>query len=163
MVGTSSTNESKPKRRRRRQKGSDELVSYEIQVADWDFYYNFRVSDPKSRFDRGPFSELSTLTLNGNMVAPGNIKYELGKLTLSARSGMMTERYTENPQNIGTLSVEGGVLTAYVFVPAERLAELTALVSSGKIKIACISGSKLRYRSGFARSISIRTNVEDED
>jgi hypothetical protein len=36
------------RRKRRKRKPRDEPICYLIRVTDWDCYYGFRVSDPKS-------------------------------------------------------------------------------------------------------------------
>lgn len=96
MTGAESKHESAKKgrkRRRRVRRKRDEPVFYELHVSDWDYYYGFHVSDPKSRFDLGPYSEISTLTFKGAIVSPEGLKYERGEFTFSARAGMLEDRY----------------------------------------------------------------------
>lgn len=150
----------KPRQRTRRKR--DELVQYEMRIDDWDYYYGFRISDPKYDVDRGPYSELTTLTFTGTFVYPKDLKYKDGSLTLSARAGMMDERLREPPRSIGNLSAHGNTLSAYVFVPTERLAELVAVAHSGRVQVASLVGTRLRYRSGLVRSVSLNTEIEDE-
>lgn len=153
-----------PKRRKRRKrKPRDEPVHYLIRVTDWDCYYSFRVSDPKSRFDTGPYSDLATITFKGGLVEPKDAKYSRAELTLSARADMAGERWTEPPKSIGSLSAYDDTLTGYIFVPAEHMAMLVSLANSGKVQTASIIGSRLRYRSGSIQNISLDTSPEEDD
>lgn len=155
---------SPPKRRKRRKrKPRDEPIHYLIHVTDWDCYYGFSVSDPKSRFDPGPYSDIATVTFKGELVEQEGCKYSRGELTLSARENMGGERWTEPPTAIGSLSAYEDTLAGYVFVPAEHLAMLVSLASSGKVQTASILGSRLRYRSGSIQNISLSTSPEDDD
>ncbi|NQV79364.1 MAG: hypothetical protein HQ495_02370 [Alphaproteobacteria bacterium] len=153
-----------PKRRKRlKRKPRDEPICYLIRVTDWDCFYGFRVSDPNSRFNTGPYSDIATVAFKGDLVEPKDFKYRRGELTLSAREDMAGERWTEPPKSVGSLSAYDDTLAGYVFVPAEHMAILVALASSGKVQTASIIGSRLRYRSGSIQNISLDTSLEDED
>ena len=84
----------KPKRRKRKRtsKNRDEHVWYEIRVTGWDGYYGFRVSDPKSRYDPGPYSEIATVTITGHLLRPENMNYKTMSLTLSGHERIKDER-----------------------------------------------------------------------
>jgi len=151
------------KRKRRTRKPKDEPVHYVVQVSDWDCHYGFQISDPKSQFDDGPFSNIATLTFSGDLMEPDNSKYSRAELTLSARNGMGEEKWREPPTAIGSLGAYENTLTAYVFVPIEHMAMLVSLAASGKVQRVWMLGSKLRYRSGRVQNISIDTEPEEED
>lgn len=165
MTNTSKASKPAKKSRkgRRTRRKQDEFVRYELRVNDWNYYYGFRISDPKSRFDKGPYSELATLTFKGVMVSPESLKYEMGELTLSAQNNMMNERLADLQHTIGSLSAYGDTLTGYVFVPAERLSELAAAAASGRIQVASIDGTRLKYRSGTIRGITLNTETDEEE
>jgi len=150
-------------RRKRVRRRKDEILQYELRVSGWDHYYNFRVCDPKSHFDPGPYSELSTLTFKGTMKEPAAYAGQRGELTLSAQAALMTRNAETLPTSIGGLSAHAETFFAYIFLPAERLAELTSLAISGRVQVATIAGTKLRYRSGRAHSVSISTDLEEEE
>ncbi len=153
----------KRKRRKGARKKQDEYVGYAIAVTGWDSYYWFWVSDPKSRYDTGPYSEIATVTFTGGLIRPEGSKYENASLTLSAKEGMMEGRWDEPPTSIGSLTAHEDTLEAYVFIPVERMAALVALAHSGRVQIASIGGTRLRYRSGQVHSISLDTRPEDND
>lgn len=148
----------RPKRRKR-----EEPVLYEMRIAGWDYYYGFRVGDPKNRYDQGPYSELATLTFHGDLVAPEGIRYTKCSLTLSARAGLMDERFDPPPKSVGLLSAHEETLNAYVFVPVERMAELTTVAASGRLQMADFAGTRLRYRSGEVHRISFSTEIEEDE
>ena len=153
----------KRKRRKSRRKKPDEHVHYGIRVTGWDCYYSFRVSDPKSRFDYGPYSNIATVTFSGELTEPTNTKYANAALTLSAREDMSGERWSEPPKAIGSLSTCEDTISAYVFVPMEHMAMLVSLAQSEKVQSVSIGGTRLRYRSGSVQSISLNTEPEEED
>lgn len=159
----SGANSPTKRRKRRPCRKRDEPEHYLIRVKEWDCYYSFRVSDPKSRFDDGPYSELTTLTFSGELLEPDNSKYSKALLTLSAHADMMDVRGLEPPKSIGSLSAHEDTLSAYVFVPTEHMAKLMLLANSGKVQTASIVGSRLRYRSGSIQNISLDTSPEEED
>ena len=150
------------RRKRRKRKKPEESVHYEIRVSGWDYYYHLRLSDPKDPYDRGAYNELATLSFKGELISPEDLPY-VGVLTLSARAGMMDEEYDELPKSIGSLSVSGDTLTADVFVPAERLSELATVAASGWVHAASLVASKLRHHSGKVHSVSITTELEEDD
>lgn len=152
----------KRRRRKSRKKKADEHVRYDMRVTGWDCYYSFRVSDPKSRYDYGTYSDLVTVTLKGILTEPKDSKYEKATLTLSAREDMSEERWSEPPKSIGSLSAYEDTIAAYVFVPMEHMALLLSLAKSEKLQEVSIGGTRLRYRSGSVRSISLTTELEED-
>jgi hypothetical protein len=129
-------------------------------VTDWDFYYGFRVSDPKSRFETGPYSALTTITFKGELLEPVNSKYRRAEVTLSAR--VYADGADDGPpKSIGSLSGYNDALSGYIFVPAEHVAILVSIVSSGKVKMVSMIGSRLHYRSGNIQNISLDTSLDD--
>lgn len=151
------------RRRKRSRKKHDEHVHYAISVTDWNSYYSFRVSNPKSRFDSGPYSEIATLTFTGELIRPEGLKYKNAALTLCAQAEIMQERWDRPPLSIGSLNAHEDTLEAYIFIPAERMAALVALAQSGRVQIASIGGTRLRYRSGLVHSISLNTESDDDE
>jgi hypothetical protein len=134
-----------------------------MRATSWDYYFSFHVSDPKSRWDSGPYSRLATLSFKGDLVRPNGIRYKQAEVTLSARAGMMDERRGETFQSIGSLTAGGNSLSAYVFIPAELMPELAAVAQSGRVQIVNFSGTRLRYRSAFLSSVSLTTRDEEEE
>jgi hypothetical protein len=149
----------KPKRKPAR----EEYIAYFLRVSGWDYYYGFRPSDPKSQWDQGPYSEIATLTFTGELIRPVNSKYRAATVTLSAKSGMMEERPAGTARSIGSLTANEDELSAYIFVPAERLTELTAVAQSERVRVVQVTGTKLRYRSGQIHNLSIYTSFDEED
>lgn len=132
-------------------------------MTGWDSYYWFRVSDPKRRYEPSPYGEIATLTFTGGLIRPEASKYKNARLTLSAQAGMMEERWDKPPTSIGSLTAHEDTLEAYVFIPVERMAALVALAHSGRVQIASIGGTRLRYRSGQVHSISLDTRPEEDE
>lgn len=148
---------------RRRKPAGEELVTYLVRVMDWDYYYSLRVSDPKSRWDPGAYSELATLSFSGDLIRPENSKYGKASITLSARAGMLGEQPGLGTSSLGTLSVDGGEFFAYVFAPAERFGELVTIAQSGKVQIVHLVGSRIRYRSGLVLNIALHMSFNEDE
>jgi len=151
------------KARRKRQPAREEYIGYLVRVSGWDYHYGFRPSDPRSHWDPGPYSELATLSFTGELIRPENSKYRTATVTLSGKVGMMEERPTGAASSIGSLSAHEDELSAYVFIPTERLAELSVVAQSGRVQIVQITGTKLRYRSALIRNLSLDTHFDEED
>lgn len=151
------------RKRKRRKAQKEELVSYFVKVADWHYSYSFRGGDPKSRWDEGRYNELATLSFTGDLIQPKDSRHKNAEVTLSARTHMMDEPVGDKPASIGSLSASGNDLSAYIFVPVERLSELTAVAQSARVQTIHIVGSKLRYRSGTISSMSLDTHYDEED
>ena len=149
--------------RRKRKSVQDEHVAYLVRVSGWDYYYGFRPSDPKSQWDHGPYNEIATLTFAGELIRPENSKYRTATVTLSGKAGMMDERLTGAAPSIGTLTAHEKYLSAYIFVPAERLTELATVAQSGRVQVVQVTGTKLRYRSAQIHNLSIYTQFDDEE
>ncbi|HEY9554297.1 hypothetical protein [Allosphingosinicella sp.] len=128
-----------------------------------DYHYSLRVSDPKSRWDHGAYSALATFSFSDDLIRPENSKYLKVSVTLSARAGMLEEQPGLGTLSLGTLSVGGDEFSAYVFVPAKRLAEIATFAQSGKVQIVHLVGTKLRYRSGLVCNIARHTSLEEEE
>lgn len=150
-----------PRRRKRRKPKKDEFVGYLVQVADWDCYYSFRSTDPKSRWETGPYSELATVKFRGALVEPEDTKYTDVTVTFSARRGMTEETAADERLSIGSIDGNGTELSAYVFVPHDHMASLLTMANSGRVKIVHLGGTKLRYRRGLIFSISLSTKEDD--
>lgn len=151
------TTASRPRKRRR---PLDEIITYVVTVTAWDRHWSFRVSDG-SRWELGPYGGHGTLTLHGQVYRPEGFKYPRAEVTLSGRLGMRTERDTST--SIGSLDARDDLLRAYVFVPAEDMAELTVLTTSGRLQMAALSGTPLRYRQGQVRGLSLHTDFDPEE
>lgn len=151
------------RRKRKRQPAREEYIAYFVRIGGWDYYYGFRPSDPKSQWDHGPYNEIATLTFTGELIRPENSKYRAVAVTLSGKAGMMEDRRTGAVPSIGTLTAHEDELSAYIFVPAERLTELTTVAQSGRVQVVQVTGTKLRCRSAQIHNLSIYTQFDDEE
>lgn len=151
------------RRRHKNRRTREEYVRYAMRSTSWDYYFSFDISDPKSRWDPGPYSQLATLSFKGDLIRPIDPRYKYAEVTLSARIGMMEERPGEMYRSIGSLTANADVLSAYVFVPAEFISELVAIAQSGRVQVIDFSGTRLRYRSASLRGVSLTTRNEKED
>ena len=145
----------KAKSRPKRRTVLDEHVSYLIRVTDWDYYYSLRPGDLKSRWDNDAYNELATVSFSGELLRPEGMEYVRASVTLSAQQGLTGLSVSAAPGSLGTLSARSDELSAYIFVPVERFAELCSVAQSGRVQEISITGTRLRYRSGLVHSLSI--------
>lgn len=141
----------------------DEFVSHVIRVRSWQFYYSRRSSDPKSRWECRPVSEVATLTLIGDIVRPEKSKYREGRLTFSGREDSFPQHSTGSLLPIGSATARSQEIEAYVFVPEDRLRLLVTAAQSGRIEVAQFRGPKLRYGSGVIHNVSLGTHFDEEE
>jgi hypothetical protein len=149
--------------RKRRRNAREEHVGYLVRITGWDYYYSFRPSDPKSRWDPGPYNELATISFGGDIVRPQDSKYKRAKVTFSSRAGMMEENRAEPPKTIGSLTANDEELSAYIFIPAERVADLAVVAQSGRVQIVHFGATRLRYRSATVHTVSLSTEFDEEE
>lgn len=154
----------KPKKRRKRSRRAiKEYTNYLVRLSRWDYFYSFRASDPKNRWERGPYSSLTTLRLTGDLIRPENSKYGQIEVTLSARAGMMDEARSDQQLSVGSLRAEDEQLSAYIFVPEERFAELMIAAQSGRLEVVHFVSTKLRYRSATILNVTLNTDFDEAD
>lgn len=134
-----------------------------MRITGWDYYYSFRPSDPKSRWDPGPYKELATISFGGEIVRPQDSKYKRAKVTFSARVEMMEENRAAPPKTIGSLTANDEELSAYIFIPAERMADLAAVAQSGRAQVVHFGATRLRYRSAMVHTVSLSTEFDEEE
>jgi hypothetical protein len=162
-VAPTGSQSAKKGRRRARKRPSVEYVTHVIRVKAWDFYYSRHATDPKSKWERGPISELATLSLVGEVVGPENCKYKDGKLTFSGRADYLDPQPGPSLVPIGSATARGEAIEGYVFVPDERLKLLLTAAQSGQIEVAHFTGPKLRYGSGVIHSVSLDTRFDEDE
>jgi hypothetical protein len=54
-------------------------------------------------------------------------------------------------------------LDAYVFVPAERMAELLTLAVTGRLQAVAFVGTKLKWRKASIINLQLMTEFNEED
>ena len=65
-----------PKRKRRR-RVEEEYVQYVVTVTGWEHFYSFSIGN-RSRCDIGPYHELATLDLKGDVIRPEGFTIRTG-------------------------------------------------------------------------------------
>jgi len=149
--------------KRRKRSTREEFVSYLLRVTGWDCHYSFSVGDPKHRWGTGPYNQLTTLSLSGDLIRPDGCAYKRATLTFSARADMDKDDRQGPVNAIGSLSASEDELSPYIFIPKERVAELATIAASGRIQIVQFTATKLRYRSALIRNVSLYTRFDEEE
>ena len=140
-----------------------EYVEYLIQVTSWEYYYSLRTGDPKSVWDKEVFDELAILSFRGNLITPKLPQIERVLMEFSAKAGMLRQPIEDIRTKIGSVSRHGDELSAYVFVPEERMADLLTIAQSERVKVISFVGDKLRYGSALIHNMTLRTEINEDD
>lgn len=148
------------KKRRAPRRRVAQFEHYYVLVDHWDHYYGFGPGDP--RFDSTSYRHTEILAWTGRVVLPEGFKYQNALVTLSAREGMTGESTSSNTV-IGNMFARDQELNAYVFIPAEHMAQLVSLAASGRLKVISLVGEPLKRRRGLIRSIGLNTEFDDAD
>lgn len=145
---------------RSRTRPSESFEHYLLSVTGWDYSYYLFIE----RHRRVPtqLSEIPTLTFLGDWIRPKGSPYPKGSITLSGRARML-ENVIEAPKAIGSLTAKQDQLDAYVFIPTERLAPLSAVAASGRVRIVSMTATPIRRRSGQVISLSVDTKFDEEE
>lgn len=149
-------------KRTRRRRFEDEIVQYVITVDDWEYAYSCSINH-RGKSCVGSYRELATLNLKGHVLQPKASEHPTALITLSASEQALGDPGGLSRMGVGTLSARDDLLDAYVLVPAPRMGELLAIASSGRIRAATLSGTRLRYRRGTILSLHLDTSFDGED
>lgn len=153
----------KRQKRKPRRPKPPEYVEYLIQVTSWEYYYSLRTGDPKSAWDKEVFDELANLSFRGNLIAPKLPQIERVLMEFSAKAGMLRQPIEDIRPKIGSVCRHGDELSAYVFVPEERMADLLTIAQSERVKVISFVGDKLRYGSALIHNMTLRTEINEDD
>ena len=154
------------KRKTKRKKAEKEY--YEIEVADWEVYYNFGLNTAPKDLIEGVYWEHSKLILTGKILSPVVKKASKARIEL-ASDPQMDDHWKVKPtiisaKAIGWIEIPRGddTLILYCSIPSRSFGYITLAVESKKIKFASILGTKLKYRQGTISGVSLTTNREEE-
>jgi hypothetical protein len=140
----------------RRKAPTERYEHYVIAVAGWDLSWLFSVGSPK--YEPGPYSEHSTLTFRGEIHRPTPFRYPKAVIELSGRAEVLEP----GPNRcLGYLDARDDWVRAYIPVPADRLAMLTA--AAPRIRLINLGGDKLFRRKARIRSLHLDTEFNPED
>jgi hypothetical protein len=143
----------------RRRPPAEIFEQYVVTVAAWNLSWLFAVSDPKR--DPDPYREYTNLVFHGEIHRPAPFRYPRAEVTLSGRAELPEPWQAPQPQSIGHLEGRDGLLRAYVTVPAERLALLTA--TAARVRLVALSGGRLSRGRGLVRSLHVDTRFDPEE
>jgi hypothetical protein len=151
-------------RRTKKRRQPEEYVSHVIRVRTWDLYFWRHATDPKSKWETGEFSEITTLAFSGEVIRPEKSKFKTGKVTFSSRADRPPP-LERSPKSvpIGSATARDEEIEAYIFIPDERLRLLLLAAQSNCVQVAHFAGAKLRYGRGTVLSVSLSTDFNEED
>jgi len=134
---------------------------YVVRVSDWE--YSYGLSPGVGHFESRAYSEIQTLTFEGDLYRPADTKYSKGKITLSGDVDLLSHDLDDAPTIIGTVNGRDDLLDFYIFIPAERLSELVTIASTGDVKVIAMGGEKLKWRKGRILSLHLSTEFDEDE
>ena len=153
--------------KRKTKKKEPEKEYYEIEVEDWEVYYNFGINTVLKDLIEGVFSEYSKLILTGRILSPLIKQASKARIELVG-DPEMDDHWKAEPtitvaKAIGWMEIPRGddTLIFYCSIPSQSLPFTTLAVDSGKIKFVTIWGTKLKWRRGTISSISLSKKREE--
>ena len=155
-------------KKRKTKKKKPEKEYYEIEVEDWEVYYNFGLNTAPKDLIEGVFSEYSKLILTGKILSP--IVKQASKARIEiAGDPQMDDHWKAQPtitsaKAIGWMEIPRGddTLILHCWIPSRSFRYISLAVDSKKIKFASVFGPKLKWRRGTISSVSLSTNREEE-
>jgi hypothetical protein len=143
---------------RKRRAAIEQFELWQLGSLEWDYTAGFGVSG--SRFDEGPWSELSIVTLRGPVVWPENTRYGHATLTIYGKRKLDdTEPRDGSPNFIGLVEAKGDELHVSAFVPFDRAHEFLTVAASGRFCSAQFFATSLRHRKAMVHSVQLSTEA----
>jgi hypothetical protein len=153
------TAQQKSRVRRGRPRIETQRALYQIKLSGWDLTWSFGLALPNySRANEGHYSEHMILTLKGAVLYPERFKYPNVECQLYADPRLTQD--VVSPKGVGSMTVSGARLTAYVAVPRERMDVLVA--AADRLLSLELSATPLHYRRALVMSIHLSTEPEPD-
>lgn len=140
-----------------RRRLADEYEQPVVAVTGWDVQWLFSIPDPKHGHDA--YRDVATLTLAGDVHRPARSRYPAARIELTGQVEL-PEPALPHPA-IGYVEHRSGLLYAYIRVPADRLAMLTA--AADRIRLVSLLIVKLAPRRRLVRSLHVDTAFNPEE
>ena len=155
-------------KRKKGKKTKPETERYDFVVEDWEMDYHFELNSTLRDLIDGVFWENSKCTLIGKLVSPVVKNANKARVEIVDKPEF-DDHWADTPtvktaKGIGVIDLPRGddTLIFYCLVPSRSFQYISSAASSGKIKLASIFGTKLKWRTGDIYSISLSTNREEE-
>ncbi|VVM89458.1 hypothetical protein [Pseudomonas fluorescens] len=149
----------KSKTRRGRPRLVTQRVLYQVKLSGRDFTWSFSLALPNfSRANEGHYNEHMILTLKGEMLYPEKFKYPDVECQLYADPRLTQD--INPPKGIGSMTVSGTRLVAYIAVPRERVDTLAGVAD--RLLSLELNATPLHYRRALVMSIHLGTEPEPD-
>lgn len=150
---------------RKRKKNVPIIERYEIEVEDWDTDYYFGIA-PKDIIE-GVYWEGSGLIITGKLISP--VLDRVSKTQVDIRIDPQVDDYWKAEPTIKAAKAIGwmqilrdNTLLFNCSVPSHSLPYLAVATHAKKIRYISITGTKLRYKHGTIRHISLSSQREED-
>jgi hypothetical protein len=154
---------------RKRRQVNDENEFYVVEIDDWEASYSFHINrDPKRLVNPGDYLEDSTITLIGKIIMPV-LKDTSRAEILITESPELDDHWKDQERgnsgsSIGHIQIlrdEDKTFNVMCSVPSRSFQNVAIAVAAGKIKLASIWGTKLKWKAGWVSGIRLATRREE--
>ena len=149
------------KKGRRSQSKAEEIVTYAIEIEDWDWSYSFGLNSPK---DDDPCFDFRHLDILGRVLRPTKLKAQKARITL-----LPTPEYDHGQRKdlkllaVGSLRLKPYELTGLLSIPADALAPILTVLGAGRLRYVVMRGAPLKHRQARLRSFSLDKTINEDD
>ena len=147
----------------------DENEFYVVQVEDWEASCSFHVNrDPERLINPGAYEEDSEIKLLGKIVMPA-LK-DTSRVEIRITGSMeLNDHWKESTKgnsvhSIGHLQIltdADKTFSVMCSVPSRSFSSVVIAAAAGKIKLASIWGTKLKWKKGWVSGIDLATRGEE--
>jgi hypothetical protein len=150
-------------RKKRRQTKALLPAYYHVQITGWDWSYSFSVN--AARHVEGQYADYRHLLIRGTVLRPRKIKAESAELWFlpNIAPAEMTRRDDPPPRAVGSLNVQGSILTGYLSMPADALGPVMQMLLGDRFKYVLLDGEPMRYRKALIRHYEFTEHHKEED
>ena len=138
------TANAKPKAKGRKKPEVPALLSYVLEIEDWNWDYSFGVDELKHE---GPYREFRHLSLFGRLLQPEALYIEHSEFTFMPNPGHdFCHRESHQPKTVGHIHLYQKTLRATAWMPQDALPPVLTMLAAKQLRYANLTGEKLRYR-----------------
>lgn len=154
---------------RKRRQVNEENEFYVVEIDDWVASCSFHINrDPKRLVNPGVYVEDSTITLLGKVIMP--VLKDTSRAEILLTESPELDVYWKDQErrssiySIGHLQIlrdADKTFNMMCSVPSRSFRNIAIAAAAGKIKIASIWGTKLKWKQGWVSGINLATRQEE--
>jgi len=154
---------------RKKRQVNDDNEFYVVEIDDWETSCSFHINrDPRRLVNPGDYVEHSTITLLGKIIMPVLKDTSRAEILIMESLGLDDHWKDQERRNssysIGHLQIlqdANKTFNMMCSVPSRSFRNVAIAAAAGKIKLASIWGTKLKWKQGWVSGINLATRQEE--